>query len=348
MTLWLYDVSNHQSTTPSLDGWDGLIAKASEGSGFRDGRFRQHIDKAINAGKIHGAYHFLRSDSPVKDQFNTFASVVPTDIAAIPDIESIKDRTGRIISAPTPAQSAEFTDRLLQAGYTVPLHYLPPWYWSGSVGGWNRADISAWCRFLWPSWYPDYVARPRETARKMLPNSVWLPFGGAKGVPLVQFTSSPLDQNASEWKFEEMWNLFAGRAPGGGKGEQEMGYDLAVQKLDATPQGSEWYEDEVIIPWQKGATAVQAVWVTLHGRANPLVDPTKGYEADNRVPIKFRYAHWVGADGEVVGEFLPNGYVAPGYHWDSGGVEAPDDAKKLVLVYNSPTPLSAAVESQTL
>lgn len=342
MTEFLYDVSNHQLATPSLDGWSGLIVKASEGSGFRDPRFRQHIDRAINAGKLHAGYHFLRSDSPVRDQFNTFASVCPKDIAAIPDIEHIV-QNNRVVSAPTPAQSAEFTDRLLQAGYNVPMHYLPPWYWRS----WGKPDISEWCEFLWPSYYPDYVARPREQGWAMIPNSVKLPFGGAKAVPLVQFTSSPLDQNASEWSFQDLWNLFAGRGAGGGKGKWEMGYDLSVQKLDATPQGDEFIEDEVIIPWQAGETRVQAVWVTLHGRANPLIDPAKGYGADNRVPIQFKYAHWVGANGDIVGEFLPEDSKVSGYHWDSGGQEAPNNAKKLVFVYNSPLPLRAAVESVT-
>jgi hypothetical protein len=345
MTLWLYDLSNHQSSTPSLNGWDGVIAKASEGSGFKDVRFRQHIDAARNAGKIHAGYHFLRSDVSVKSQFENFASVCPRDIAAIPDIESHKDRSGRVVSAPTPQQAAEFTDRLLQAGYNVPMHYLPPWYWSGPVGNWNRAYIGDWCTYLWPSWYPDYTARPRETAWRMVPNSVRLPFGGAKAVPLVQFTSSPLDQNASEWSFEDLYALFAGRAPGGGQGEKEVGYDFSTQTLPAsTPDefvGDLWSEDDILIPWQEGATNVQAVWVTLHGRATSL-DST-----GNRRPIYIKYAHWVGAEGNIVGEFLPQDSVVSGYHWSSGGQEAPNDAKKLTIVYRSPLPLKAGVESVT-
>jgi glycosyl hydrolase family 25 len=343
MTVWLYDVSNHQSSTPSLNGWDGLIVKASEGSDFKDGRFRQHIDVAINQGKIHAGYHFLRSDSSVKSQFENFASVCPKSIAAIPDIESIKDRNGRVVSAPTPAQSAEFTDRLLQAGYNVPVHYLPPWYWSGPVGGWNRAYIGDWCTNLWPSYYPDYIARPRDQAWGMIPNSVKLPFGGAKAVPLVQFTSSPLDQNASLWSFDQLYNLFAGRAPGGGQGEQEMGYSFNQVQLPATGADPDTNEEDVLIAWQLGATQVQAAWVTLHAPGMPLIGGT----GPEREVATIKFAHWVRADGSIAGEFLPDN-TELGHHQSSGGREAPNDAQKLTVVYNSPRPLNAGVEIVTL
>lgn len=340
MTAWLYDVSNHQTSTPSLVGWDGLIVKASEGSGFRDGRFRQHIDVAINARKLHAAYHFLRSDSPVKDQFNTFASVVPKDIAAIPDIESIKNRDGRVVSAPTPAQSAEFTDRLLQAGYNVPMHYLPPWYWRG----WGSPYIGDWCRNLWPSWYPDYVARPRAQGWSLIPNSVRLPFGGAKAVPLVQFTSSPLDQNASEWTFAQLWELFAGRAPGGGQGEQEVGYGFNTEELPATANDSETNEVDIIIPWQNGLTQVQAVWITLHAAGMPYVDPED--PDSERATAHINFAHWVRPDGSIAGSFLDDN-TTMSHHESSGGKEAPNDAQKLTIVYSSPRPLKAGVEVVT-
>ena len=219
MTSWFWDVSNHQSVTPSLNGWDGLIVKASEGSGFRDGRFWQHINVAREAKKAHAGYHFLRSDSPIKDQAETFMSVCPVDIAAVPDVEWIKDQDGRIISAPTLAQTIEFVDRLRQRGYHVPMQYLPRWYWNH----WGQPDlIDTGLPPLWGSYYPDYIARPRDVAWSMIPESAKRGFGGLPMVAL-QFTSSPLDQNRSEMTPEQLYSFLSTtqRAPGGGGGSQE-------------------------------------------------------------------------------------------------------------------------------
>lgn len=203
MTVWFWDVSNHQAVTPTLDGWDGLVAKASEGVNFRDARFRQHLDVARAAGKVHGAYHFLRSDGSVREQVETFTSVCPRDVATIPDVESIKDKNGRVVSAPTLAQTREFVDRLLQLGYHVPMMYLPRWYWT-TWGSPSLAGLPP----LWGSWYPDYVARGREEAWKLIPSSAKAGFGG---LPLValQFTSSPLDQNRAEYTPQQFYDFMS-------------------------------------------------------------------------------------------------------------------------------------------
>lgn len=256
MTVWFWDVSNHQSTTPPLDAWDGLIAKASEGSNFQDGRFWQHINVARAAGKIHGGYHFLRSDAPIKDQVDTFTAVCPPDIAAVPDVEWIRDKTGRIISAPTLDQTREFVDRLLQKGYHVPMQYLPRWYWNF----WGQPDLSG-LPPLWGSYYPDYVARPRDLAWSMIPASAKQGFGG---LPLValQFTSSPLDQNRSELTPQQFYDFMSTtrRAPGGGgtitlqNGEDDMFF---VGEIALNEDGSfgGWASNERFLvhgPWFTG------------------------------------------------------------------------------------------------
>lgn len=203
MVAWFYDVSNHQSSTPDLTYWDGVIVKASEGSNFRDARFWQHINVAREAGRIHAGYHFLRSDSPVKDQAATFMSVCPPEIAAVPDIESIKDKNGRVVSAPTLAQSREFVDRLQQAGYHVPMQYLPRWYYNT----WGSPSLEGMPP-IWGSYYPDYTARHREEGWKLIPAAAKQGFGGLPMIAL-QFTSSPLDQNRSEYTPDEWYSFLS-------------------------------------------------------------------------------------------------------------------------------------------
>jgi GH25 family lysozyme M1 (1,4-beta-N-acetylmuramidase) len=203
MTQFMYDVSNHQTSTPDLSGWAGLIAKASEGSGFRDGRFRQHRDNTMRQGKLFAAYHFLRSDAPVVDQVSTFLSVVGAEDPLIPDVESIKDRYDRVVSAPTLAQTREFIDRLRQKGRNVPVTYLPRWYWDF----WGRPDIRD-LPPIWPSRYPDYIARPREVGWAMVGPQP--SFGNARMSGLVQFTSTPLDMNAFEGTYAQLAALLGG------------------------------------------------------------------------------------------------------------------------------------------
>lgn len=204
MAAWFFDVSNHQFTTPSLEGWDGLIVKASEGNNFRDERFWQHINVAREQGKIHAGYHFLRSDASIKEQVDTFASVCPTDIAAVPDVEWIKDKNGRIVSAPTLSQTREFVDRLRDKGYHVPMMYLPRWYYAWWGGSQSLEGLPA----LWGSYYPDYTVRPRDQAWSMIPDSAKQGFGGLPMVA-VQFTSSPLDQNRSDYTPQQFYDFMS-------------------------------------------------------------------------------------------------------------------------------------------
>jgi hypothetical protein len=206
---YLYDVSNHQENTPSLNGWAGLIAKASEGDWFRDGRFAQHRANTLSAGKAFGAYHFLRSDANIAAQVDTFLSVVYPSDPVIPDVEWVKVND-RIVSAPTLAQTREFIARLRDRGRYIPMIYLPRWYWQY----WGSPDISDFPP-LWLSRYPDYTIRQRDVAYAMVGPQPG--FGGARAV-MTQFTSSPLDQNAFEGTYEQLVALF-----GGQENEDDMG-----------------------------------------------------------------------------------------------------------------------------
>lgn len=55
------DISYAQPITPSLDGLDFVVVKASEGN-FRDPQWEQHSSKVRAAGKVLGAYHFGRRE----------------------------------------------------------------------------------------------------------------------------------------------------------------------------------------------------------------------------------------------------------------------------------------------
>ena len=231
MGIYGYDLSNHQPT-PDLNGWDFVFAKASEGSWFQDGRFWEHMTNAANAGCLRGAYHFLRSDAPIVDQVETFKSVVPLNIPAIPDVESYTFG-GRVISAPTLDQTREFVNRLRDAGYHVPLMYLPRWYWQQWGSPQDISDLPP----LWLSRYPDYVARPREEALSLVPDWAKQPFGGIASAPIIQFTSTPLDQNYFDGSKDELAALLGGD-------DMSWSEDLTLTNPDGsteTHQAREWF-----------------------------------------------------------------------------------------------------------
>lgn len=216
------DVSNHQATFDFGD-WDFAFVKSSEGTGFRDGRFGQHTANARAQGCAVAAYHFLRSDASIADQVATVRSLVPLDMPVIPDVEWIKNGS-TTVSAPTLGQTVDFVSQLRAVGYAVPLLYLPRWYWDY----WGRPSLAGLgLPPLWNSWYPDYVARPREEAVRMVPASAWAGFGGLD-IAVMQFTSSPFDQNGFPGTREELNALL-----GGSTREEEGSMDRIVKASDS-------------------------------------------------------------------------------------------------------------------
>src|SRR5688500_729047 len=101
-------------------------------------------------------------------------------------------------------------NELRERGYSVPLVYLPRWYWN-KIG---NPDLSGYPP-LWASCHPDYVARPRGDGIAKVPASAW---NRLDGVPVVimQFTSSPFDQNYYPGSKEGLAILL------GGKEEEDM------------------------------------------------------------------------------------------------------------------------------
>lgn len=159
------DVSNHQAVF-DFRGWQFAIVKASEGNGFKDFRFWQHVNAARAAGLIVAAYHYQR-DVSARSQFDLIRSVVPTSIPVIIDVE---EGSG----------SLDITRALIKllrdAGYSVPLLYLPRWHWQ-NIGRPSLSDLP-------PLWGSDYRGSGAD----------WSDYGGLS-VALRQYTSTPHDKN---------------------------------------------------------------------------------------------------------------------------------------------------------
>ena len=148
------DVSHHQGFVdwPRVDGaHDFGLAKATEGTSFRDSRFAQNWAGMASTGLVRGAYHFLSPTSDPAAQARAFVSAIgdPRGSLCALDVETTASG-GHPTSAMAHAFAAEF--RRLTGGHRL-LVYTGRWYWHGILGNPFGADIG-------PLWHSAYSGSP--------------------------------------------------------------------------------------------------------------------------------------------------------------------------------------------
>jgi lysozyme len=195
------DISHHQDLRLDLaqcrrEGVEFVFMKATEGATFVDSAFGANLAEARAAGQLVAAYHYVRSDASAAAQVANVARAVPRDVPVLPDVEA---NSGGV------ALTRDFVNQLRGAGYTVPLLYLPRWYWQ-QIGSPSLAGLPP----LWSSRYPDNVIGTIGDEWADVPASYWNGYGGLE-VAVLQFTSSaavaghqPLDANAYRGSREQL------------------------------------------------------------------------------------------------------------------------------------------------
>jgi len=193
VTIFGLDISHHQGTAPDLaqarrEGIEFVFIKSTEGASFVDDRFAANLAEARAAGMLVAAYHYVRAADSIASQVANVKRVVPRDVPVIPDVE---DGSGDIPRVRT------FVGLLREAGYSVPLSYIPRWYWQ-RLGSPDLRDLPP----LWSSRYPDTVVGDLAAEWSRVPGTYWAGYGGLE-VAVLQFSSSarvagyaPLDANA--------------------------------------------------------------------------------------------------------------------------------------------------------
>lgn len=175
------DVSNYQATF-DFTGWQFALVKASEGDSFRDFRFWQHVNAARAAGLLVAAYHYQRNVS-ARAQYNLIRSIVPTSMPVVIDVE---EGSGPL------SITRELVGLLREGGYSVPLTYIPRWYWQ-NIGRPSLAGLP-------PLWASDYRGTFAD----------WSDYGGLT-IKLRQYTSTPHDKNYFDGTREELAALLGGK-----------------------------------------------------------------------------------------------------------------------------------------
>lgn len=186
------DISHHQPTLDLValrnEGVEFAFIKSTEGASYVDPRFFTNLRRARAAGLIIAAYHYVRSSATAAQQVANVRRVVPLDVPVIPDVEANSGTLPRV---------RDLIYLLREAGYHVPLLYLPRWYWQ-ELGRPSLDGLPP----LWSSRYPDNVVDDLRDELARVPTSYWDGYGGLD-VTVLQFTSSariagysPLDANA--------------------------------------------------------------------------------------------------------------------------------------------------------
>lgn len=253
---WLYglDISNYQAGLKDFHavaraGFNFTFILASDGE-WKQPYFRDQLAGARDAGLLTAAYHYQRDNVTAARQVQVITEQVPAGVPVVIDVEDGSGRGDAGVNL-TRAIVAGLRER----GYTVPLVYIPRWFWAAPAdsphGGLAYASLAG-LPPLWVSWYPDYVTRSKEIGAEQLPGTVWNGYGGL-GVAVVQFTSSgsvpgyagAVDQNTFRGTRAEFAALL------GGQGDEDMAAadDVLFNRLIVGPDGPTRYNLNTMVYW---------------------------------------------------------------------------------------------------
>jgi len=150
-----YDVSSHQSHTPSLTGKSFLIARATYGA-HGDDMYFVHQRNTRNAGKVFGAFHFARpttTGDTVGEQVNAFLLMAKeADIIAIDVEEDVWiDNSGvrRSNGTMTRADVRAFISAVHKRGRRIGLYISEShWFDAGQdfdwIANWAHQPTRSW------------------------------------------------------------------------------------------------------------------------------------------------------------------------------------------------------------
>lgn len=98
MSLNGIDVASYQSdmNVGEVAG-DFALVKATEGADYTNPAFSRHAKQTLSAGKKLGVYHFIRSDSDIKQQANYFLTTVKPYIGKAMLVLDFENTTGSTI-----------------------------------------------------------------------------------------------------------------------------------------------------------------------------------------------------------------------------------------------------------
>jgi hypothetical protein len=255
VTIFYYDVSSFQGQTQLPSDCSAIVAKATEGTYYRDSEYAWFKQQAANRNLPFSGYHFLKAEEDPAAQaayYHNFAGNVPCML----DVETEGS------SLPTVDQTLKFIDALHGLGGRVWGVYIPRWYWA-QIGG-NLGLLEAAGAVLISSNYTSYSDD----------GVGWQPYGGAKTITAWQFTSTPLDKNAFKGTQADLADIFNGTAGPVSSGVEvnltdTVTFSPAVDQQfpDLGPEGF------------GGSTTIETVWLWTAARVAETLNKVNDLEA---------------------------------------------------------------------
>ncbi|WP_267254768.1 GH25 family lysozyme, partial [Catenulispora pinisilvae] len=197
MTVFFPDISSYEAGLVIQPGTVAVIAKATEGTYYRDAQYQNFKDQAARVGAVFSAYHFLKAGNGAAQAEYCFSMVGATPVML--DVETEGD------SKPGVADCLDFIVRMRSLGGRVWGAYFPRWFWE-QVGG----NLAAFGVAIVASGYPGGYS---DTD----PN--WNSYGGTS--PLIwQYTDAQpyggqhVDFNAYRGTTAQLADLINGTSPG--------------------------------------------------------------------------------------------------------------------------------------
>ena len=174
MTVFFPDISSYEAGLTIQPGTVAVIAKATEGTYYRDAQYQNFKAQAAQVGAVFSAYHFLKAGNGAAQADYCHAMV--GNIPVMLDVETEGN------SKPTVADCLAFIARMRALGGRVWGVYFPRWYWE-QVGG-NLALLGV---ALVASGYPgDYSDTDPD----------WKPYGGVAPADLAVHRQAALRRAA--------------------------------------------------------------------------------------------------------------------------------------------------------
>lgn len=230
MTLYGIDVASYQAglnlAEVKAEGFDFIIAKATQGSGYVDPYWPSFRDGALANNLILVAYHYVTLDPAAAQAENLIGTLGDSSIPVMLDFEA---GSGDI------ANFWAVADAIAAAGAHVALSYIPRWYWQ-EIGSPSLTGVPGLVA-------SDYVGGTGY-ASALYPgddSSFWTGYGGVDPV-ILQFTDAAqvagqtVDADAYVGTAEELQQLLT-TGEGMTPEQAQQLQQIWVQLLGPTGQG---------------------------------------------------------------------------------------------------------------
>lgn len=202
MALYGCDVSSWQALGAG-DGFDAVIAKATEGVGYVDPMCDAHYQRAKSQGKRRGVYHFARPDLNPNGAIEEADYFVDNCKGYVKDGILVLDWECAVWNV---SWAKTWLDRVQSRTGVKPLIYMS----ASVVNGYNWSSVANAGYGLWIAGYPNKynVPNPPKPAADELPYAI----GAWPFAAMWQYSSSAgsLDRDIF-YGDVNAWNAYAGR-----------------------------------------------------------------------------------------------------------------------------------------